>query len=109
MADIWADPMHGADWDATDQSLADPQAPLEAEILRLRARIDELLTNREHYLARIETLEAALRPFALEFPLTLGCGVSDSDPYFTRTTQLRVGDLRRATAALKPKRESEAG
>lgn len=69
---------------------------LLAEANRLRDRIDELLNHREQYLSRIETLEAALRPFA-EYQKAIDEGTLGS-PF---DEGIRGEDLRRARAALE--------
>lgn len=51
--------------------------------------------------ARIEVLEAALRPFAKEFEPMREYGLHDLSYVLLR--QIRFGDLRRADAALKGK------
>lgn len=63
--------------------------------------LDELVEKR----ARVVALEAALQPFAKEYEL-LHPGIRDGDYYFTRTTQLRVGDLHQAAVVLKEPRRA---
>lgn len=55
--------------------------------------------------ARVKKLETSLLPFAKEYEL-LPPGYRDGDYYFTRTTQLRIGDLHRAAVLLKEPRRA---
>jgi hypothetical protein len=57
--------------------------------------------------ARVAELETALKPFAREYTLTSRFGLVDSEPYFTRTTGIKVGDLRSAAEALASKKEPD--
>jgi hypothetical protein len=55
--------------------------------------------------ARVAELETALEPFAKEWDLikVFASALDNAAPYFTRTTGIKVGDIRRAAEALEPK------
>jgi hypothetical protein len=72
---------------------------LTRDILELRLDAAE---DRDRLRARVEVLEAALRPLAREWRLigAFAAALDNAAPYFTRTTGIKVGDLRRAAEAL---------